>query len=72
MIGSPCVMWWTTRGHWLLFVDGVELEASWVRLEGCVTDVKQDGFREFTGGPRGIVRGTLVAWEPVGEAQAGG
>ena len=65
MIGQPCVVWWTTRGHWYVWVDGIEHEATWVRLENAVTDVKQDGWREFTGGPRGIVRGTLAAWEPL-------
>ena len=65
MIGRQVVIWWANAGHWRIWCDGEQVEAQWFRVKDAVSDVKQDGFKEYPGGPRGILRGTLDAWETV-------
>jgi hypothetical protein len=59
-------VWWSTEGgaHWRFLNEAGELvKAKWVRLGPGVTDMKDDGFRDLPGGPRGVLKAEIVAWE---------
>jgi hypothetical protein len=59
------VVWWH-EGHWRVWFDGEMHEAAGVAFKNGKTDLKEDGFKEYPGGPRGVIRGELMAWEPFG------
>lgn len=66
--GVQVVVWFDKSGVWLVSFGDCVKRAKWVSLRDAVTDYKADGFSEYQpGGPRGVVRGELVAYDPVEE-----
>jgi hypothetical protein len=64
VIGSRVTIWFAKAGHWFVCDGTTTVKAACVRFDDGATDYKEDGFRELEGGPRGVVRATLVELIP--------
>lgn len=51
-------------GHWLIHFADVTVKAKWVRFGAGTTDLKETGFMELEGGPRGIIVAEIEGWDP--------